>query len=179
MFALIRWYERAITGRIGKVSEVVYGGAYVHTDGVAGAVRQGERAGGDPAVDPERVNARRLELLLAEAATAAHPEGVLVIDDSGDRKDGKATAHAGRQWLGRLGKTANGIVTVSTLLRPAALGRAGLQTGQGRARPGRLPGPLRPRHPPPPEAGALRVQLLLDHLVQQLNRRTRPTWAGV
>ncbi|MEV5493783.1 IS701 family transposase [Nonomuraea fuscirosea] len=65
--------------------------------------------------DPERVNARRLELLLAEAATAPHPEGVLVIDDSGDRKDGRATAHVGRQWLGRLGKTDNGIVTVSTL----------------------------------------------------------------
>ncbi|WP_326634258.1 transposase [Nonomuraea fuscirosea] len=38
-----------------------------------------------------------------------------MIDDSGDRKDGRATAHVGRQWLGRLGKTDNGIVTVSTL----------------------------------------------------------------
>ncbi|SEH02451.1 DDE superfamily endonuclease [Nonomuraea solani] len=65
--------------------------------------------------DPERANARRLELLLAEAATAPHPDGVLVIDDSGDRKDGRATAHVGRQWLGRLGKTDSGIVTVSTL----------------------------------------------------------------
>jgi hypothetical protein len=27
-------------------------------------------------------------LLLADAATAPHPGGVLVIDDSGDRKDG-------------------------------------------------------------------------------------------
>ncbi|MFC9669855.1 transposase [Streptomyces sp. NPDC056949] len=42
------------------------------------------------------------------------PGGVLVIDDSGDRKDGKATAHVGRQWLGRLDKTDNGIVTVTT-----------------------------------------------------------------
>ena len=41
--------------------------------------------------------------------------GVLVIDDSGDRKDGTATAHVGRQWLGRLGKTDNGVVTVTTL----------------------------------------------------------------
>ncbi|MFD7198418.1 transposase [Streptomyces sp. NPDC059893] len=39
---------------------------------------------------------------------------MLVIDDSGDRKDGKATAHVGRQWLGRLDKTDNGIVTVTT-----------------------------------------------------------------
>src|SRR6266705_2655424 len=38
--------------------------------------------------DPERVNARRLELLLAGPATAPHGGGVLVIDDSGDRKDG-------------------------------------------------------------------------------------------
>jgi DDE superfamily endonuclease len=42
--------------------------------------------------DPERVNARRLELLLADLATAPHDEGVLVIDDSGDRKDGAKTA---------------------------------------------------------------------------------------
>ena len=38
--------------------------------------------------DPEQVNARRLELLLADPATAPHGGGVLVIDDSGDRKDG-------------------------------------------------------------------------------------------
>jgi hypothetical protein len=65
--------------------------------------------------DPEKVNARRLELLLADPVTAPHPGGVLVIDDSGDRKDGKATAHVGRQWLGRYGKTDNGVVTVTTL----------------------------------------------------------------
>jgi SRSO17 transposase len=41
--------------------------------------------------------------------------GVLVIDDSGDRKDGTKTAHAGHQWLGRYGKTNNGVVTVTTL----------------------------------------------------------------
>ncbi|MGW0883475.1 IS701 family transposase [Streptomyces sp. NPDC002671] len=64
--------------------------------------------------DHEQVNARRVELLLADPATAPHAGGVLVIDDSGDRKDGKATAHIGRQWLGRLGKTDNGIVTVTT-----------------------------------------------------------------
>jgi hypothetical protein len=65
--------------------------------------------------DPERVNARRLELLLADPATAPHGGGVLVIDDSGDRKDGTKTAHVGRQWLGRYGKTDNGVVTVTTL----------------------------------------------------------------
>jgi SRSO17 transposase len=59
--------------------------------------------------DAGQVNARRLELLLADPATAPHAGGVLVIDDSGDRKDGHATAHVGRQWLGRYGKTDNGI----------------------------------------------------------------------
>src|SRR5512135_602007 len=63
----------------------------------------------------ERVNARRLELLRADPATAPHEGGVLVIDDSGDRKDGTKTAHVGRQWLGRYGKTDNGVVTVTTV----------------------------------------------------------------
>ena len=65
--------------------------------------------------DPERVNDRRLELLAADPATAPHDGGVLVIDDSGDRKDGVKTAHVGRQWLGRYGKTDNGVVTVTTV----------------------------------------------------------------
>jgi len=55
--------------------------------------------------DAGQVNARRLELLRADPATAPHGGGVLVIDDSGDRKDGVKTAHVGRQWLGRYGKT--------------------------------------------------------------------------
>jgi hypothetical protein len=65
--------------------------------------------------DAGRVNARRLELLRADPATAPHEAGVLVIDDSGDRKDGVKTAHVGRQYLGRYGKTDNGVVTVTTL----------------------------------------------------------------
>jgi hypothetical protein len=65
--------------------------------------------------DHEQVNARRLERLLADERTAPHPSGVLVIDDSGDPKDGTATAHVGRQWLGRYGKTDNAVVTVTTL----------------------------------------------------------------
>ena len=65
--------------------------------------------------DPEAVNARRLELLAADPVTAPHGGGVLVIDDSGDRKDGTKTAHVGRQWLGRYGKTGSGVVTVTTV----------------------------------------------------------------
>ena len=65
--------------------------------------------------DPDEVNERRLGLLLADPATAPHDGGVLVLDDSGDRKDGTKTAHVGRQWLGRYGKTDNGVVTVTTV----------------------------------------------------------------
>ena len=65
--------------------------------------------------DPDKVNDRRLELLLADPATAPHGGGVLVLDDSGDRKDGTKTAHVGHQWLGRYGKTDNGVVTVTTV----------------------------------------------------------------
>src|SRR6266496_2869423 len=49
------------------------------------------------------------------SASVPHGGGVLVIDDSGDRKDGTKTAHVGRQYLGRYGKTDNGIVTVTTV----------------------------------------------------------------
>jgi hypothetical protein len=65
--------------------------------------------------DPDKVNDRRLELLPADPATAPHGGGVLVVDDSGDRKDGTKTAHVGHQWLGRYGKTDNGVVTVTTV----------------------------------------------------------------
>jgi SRSO17 transposase len=65
--------------------------------------------------DPDRVNERRLELLRTDPAAAPHDAGVLVIDDSGDRKDGTKTAHVGHQWLGRYGKTDSGVVAVTTL----------------------------------------------------------------
>jgi SRSO17 transposase len=39
--------------------------------------------------------------------------GVLVIDDSGDRKDGVKTAHVDHQLLGRYGKADNGVITVT------------------------------------------------------------------
>jgi hypothetical protein len=39
----------------------------------------------------------------------------LVIDETGDRKDGNKTDHVARQYLGSVGKVDNGIVAVSTL----------------------------------------------------------------
>jgi SRSO17 transposase len=65
--------------------------------------------------DHEQLNQRRLELLLGDPATAPHGRGVVVIDDTGDRKDGRHTAHVARQYLGSVGKTDNGIVAVSSL----------------------------------------------------------------
>ena len=66
--------------------------------------------------DAEEVNERRLELLFETPTTAPDGEGVLVIDEHGDRKWGKKTAHVGKQWLGNMGKTENGVVSVSSLL---------------------------------------------------------------
>jgi SRSO17 transposase len=65
--------------------------------------------------DHEAVNQQRIALLQADPATAPHGQGVLVIDDTGDRKDGSATAHVARQYLGSVGKTDNGIVAVTSL----------------------------------------------------------------
>jgi hypothetical protein len=66
--------------------------------------------------DPKEVNKRRLEVLLEESASAPSEKGVLVIDEHGDRKWGKHTAHVGRQWLANIGKTESGVVSVSSLL---------------------------------------------------------------
>ncbi len=65
--------------------------------------------------DAEALNARRLEVLLEDPATRSHAQGVLVIDDTGDRKKGSHTQHVGRQYLGSVGKVDNGIVAVSSL----------------------------------------------------------------
>jgi SRSO17 transposase len=51
----------------------------------------------ESAWDHEQVNERRVELLCGNPATAPHAQGALVIDDTGDRKDGTATAHVARQ----------------------------------------------------------------------------------
>jgi len=61
------------------------------------------------------LNARRLALLRADPATAPDAQGVLVIDEHGDRKWGHKTAHVGRQYLANLGKTDSGVVSVTSL----------------------------------------------------------------
>lgn len=94
--------------------------ALANTEPVAGAQRKeaqslqwflSESSGWTPDV----LNARRLELLRADPPTAPDEEGVLVIDEHGDRKWGKKTAHVGRQYLANIGKVDSGVVSVSSL----------------------------------------------------------------
>jgi SRSO17 transposase len=65
--------------------------------------------------DADAVNAGRLAALRALPATAPDANGVLVIDETGDRKDGTKTAHVGRQYLGSIGKIDNGVVSVGAV----------------------------------------------------------------
>jgi hypothetical protein len=65
--------------------------------------------------DERQVQAQRLKLLLDDPSTAPNERGVLVIDETGDRKDGHQTAHVSRQYLANLGKIDNGVVSVSSL----------------------------------------------------------------
>jgi SRSO17 transposase len=65
--------------------------------------------------DVSCVTVLRLAILLSDPTTRPHEDGVLIIDETGDRKDGTKTAHVARQYLGSLGKVANGIVAVTSL----------------------------------------------------------------
>jgi hypothetical protein len=69
----------------------------------------------EAAWDVQPVNAQRLALLFDEPATRPHAQGVLVLDDTGDRKAGTHTAHVARQYLGSVGKIDNGMVAVTTV----------------------------------------------------------------
>src|SRR5215208_754396 len=94
--------------------------ALANTEPVAGAQRKEAQSLqwflSESRWDPQEVNERRLELRVDENATAPSEEGVLVIDEHGDRKWGKHTAHVGRQWLANIGgKTESGVVSVSSL----------------------------------------------------------------
>ncbi len=62
-----------------------------------------------------QVQERRLRLLLEEPSTAPNGQGVLVIDEHGDRKRGHKTAHIGKQYLANLGKLDTGVVSVTSL----------------------------------------------------------------
>src|SRR5256884_1933317 len=101
----------------------------------AGAVQRLQFFLSESTWDPEAINTRRLALLLSDPATVPHAEGVLVIDDTGDRKAGTHTDHVARQWLGSIGKGGNRI--------PAAR-----SPWAGERSP--FPPPMRPRTTAPP-----------------------------
>jgi len=65
--------------------------------------------------DANAITARTLQLLCSDVLTAPTADGVLVLDDTGDRKQGCATDHVARQYLGSVGKIDNGIVAVTSL----------------------------------------------------------------
>ncbi len=63
-----------------------------------------------------RVNERRLEVMNKCSQTRISRGFSLIIDDSGHRKSGNFTDGVGRQYIGEIGKTDNGIVVVTTHL---------------------------------------------------------------
>ena len=93
--------------------------ALANTEPVAGAQRKEAQSLqwflSESGWDAREANKRRLGLLFDDGRTAPNGRGVLVIDEHGDRKWGRKTAHVGKQWLGNIGKTDNGVVSVSTL----------------------------------------------------------------
>jgi SRSO17 transposase len=58
----------------------------------------------------QEVNERRLQVM-SQCRHTKIPKGFsLIIDDSGHRKSGNFTAGVGRQYIGEIGKTDNGIL---------------------------------------------------------------------
>lgn len=64
--------------------------------------------------DAQALNARRLQLWQEHPTLAPHRRGVLIVDETGDRKRGHGIPFAAQQYIGKLGHTANGVVSVTT-----------------------------------------------------------------
>lgn len=62
----------------------------------------------------QALNAKRLELLQRQEQTRWHGRGVLIIDETGDRKKGSHSDFVAAQYLGSVGKVDNGVVCVSS-----------------------------------------------------------------
>jgi SRSO17 transposase len=62
------------------------------------------------------INERRLSVMNQCSQTRISRGFTLIVDDSGHRKSGNFTAGVGRQYIGEIGKTDNGIVVVTTHL---------------------------------------------------------------
>ena len=64
--------------------------------------------------DEAKLNERRLEVMQQCRQTKLQQGFTLIVDDSGHRKSGNATAGVGRQYIGEIGKTDNGVVLLTT-----------------------------------------------------------------
>ena len=64
--------------------------------------------------DDEELNRRRIAALQADRRTASRRDGVLILDDTGVPKKGHSTEGVKRQYIGQVGKTANGQVFVTS-----------------------------------------------------------------
>ena len=60
------------------------------------------------------LNQRRLEVMNQCRQTKINRGFSLIIDDSGQRKSGNFTEVVGRQYIGEIGKTENGVVAVTS-----------------------------------------------------------------
>lgn len=63
--------------------------------------------------DGAALNRRRLAVWQAHPELAPHRGGVLIVDETGDPKRGHAIALVANQYIGKLGRTANGVVAVT------------------------------------------------------------------
>lgn len=66
--------------------------------------------------DSREINERRLQVMNRCRQTKIPRGFSLIVDDSGHRKSGNFTDGVGRQYIGEIGKTDNGIVVVTTHL---------------------------------------------------------------
>ncbi|OHV59941.1 hypothetical protein BCD48_40975 [Pseudofrankia sp. BMG5.36] len=64
--------------------------------------------------DPDALGARRVDLWRRHPDLGPHGNGVLIIDETGDRKRGHGIVLAAQQYIGKLGRTANGVVSVTS-----------------------------------------------------------------
>ncbi|ABW12691.1 FOG: Transposase-like protein [Parafrankia sp. EAN1pec] len=64
--------------------------------------------------DPDALGARRVDLWRRHPELGPHGNGVLIIDETGDRKRGHGIVLAAQQYIGKLGRTANGVVAVTS-----------------------------------------------------------------
>ena len=64
--------------------------------------------------DADALNARRLELWQEHPTLRPHSRGVLIVDETGDRKRGHGIPFAAQQYIGKVGFTANGVVSVTS-----------------------------------------------------------------